>query len=36
LFDQIADDQGRALALTGLAFTDRLEGSYTTALARYQ
>lgn len=36
LFDQIADDQGHALALTGLAFTDRLEGNYATALARYQ
>jgi DNA-binding SARP family transcriptional activator/tetratricopeptide (TPR) repeat protein len=36
LFDQIADDQGCALALTGIAFTDRLEGNYTTALARYQ
>jgi tetratricopeptide (TPR) repeat protein len=36
LFDQIADDQGHALALTGLAITDRLEGNYATALARYQ
>jgi DNA-binding SARP family transcriptional activator/tetratricopeptide (TPR) repeat protein len=36
IFGEIGDKQGRALALTGTAFVDRLEGSYDSALSHYQ
>ena len=35
IFEEIGDDQGQALALTGLAFADRLGGDYDGALAIY-
>jgi DNA-binding SARP family transcriptional activator/tetratricopeptide (TPR) repeat protein len=35
IFEEIGHDQGRALALTGLAFVDRLHGDYDSALASY-
>lgn len=36
LFDELGDTHGRALALSGLAFADRLGGRYDTALSHYQ
>ncbi len=36
LFDEIQEQQGRALALVGLAFVDRLGGGYDSALANYE
>ncbi len=36
IFGEIGDNQGRALALSGLALVDTLEGDYDKALARYQ
>ncbi|HEY1623408.1 MAG TPA: BTAD domain-containing putative transcriptional regulator [Streptosporangiaceae bacterium] len=36
IFDEIGDNQGRALALSGLALVDCLNGDYDEALARYR
>jgi DNA-binding SARP family transcriptional activator/tetratricopeptide (TPR) repeat protein len=36
LFDELADVQGRAMALSGLAFGDRIGGRYEASLAHYQ
>ena len=35
IFGEIAEDHGRALALAGVAFVERLEGSYDRALPDY-
>jgi DNA-binding SARP family transcriptional activator len=35
IFDEIGDKQGQALALSGLALVDTLNGDYDKALARY-
>jgi tetratricopeptide (TPR) repeat protein len=35
IFEEIGDEQGRALSLAGLAFADRVEGKYENALANY-
>ena len=36
IFESIDDDGGRALALAGLAFADRMDGNYDRALRTYQ
>lgn len=36
IFEELGDIHGRALALGGMAFADRLAGSYDTALERYR
>lgn len=36
IFEDIGSDHGQALALTGLAFADRLCGNYDSALALYE